>query len=495
MSEEKNFFDEKQASANKVMLRCYQIIVVILLAAYLVEVIKGSRTIPYYLLIFAMGVIPVSVSTFIYKLRPDNKKMQHIAALCYGLMYVVMIFTSDNPLAFVYALPMLACISVYNQSGFTLRIGSAITIINIIYVIVEYSPDGFTAVESAMSEIQVIVVGLITAYSVYATKVSSRLVQQDVDKVEKEMLRSEELLNKILVVSDDMTSEIDVVNGAVGELGASITETRGAMEDLATGAADTADAVQDQLIQTEAIAGKVEEVRNTTVDINENTRQTLEAIESGNDNVRQLLEQGELTNRTNEIITKELKTLEEYTTQMFSIIEIINSITSQTSLLSLNASIEAARAGEAGRGFAVVASEISGLASQTQEATVNIDGLIKSVSAEIENVVKIMADMVEQVSRQNEVVSDTARSFEKIEINAGNIQHSSEVLTSMVDELTEANNVISGSIQTISAISEEVVAQTNETRKSCEANEQTIESIVVQADILKGLADRLQSES
>lgn len=65
---------------------------------------------------------------------------------------------------------------------------------------------------------------------------------------------------------------------------------------------------------------------------------------------------------------------------MHSIIELIDNITTQTSLLALNASIEAARAGEAGRGFSVVASEISNLATQTQDATVDITTLIENIS-------------------------------------------------------------------------------------------------------------------
>lgn len=62
----------------------------------------------------------------------------------------------------------------------------------------------------------------------------------------------------------------------------------------------------------------------------------------------------------------------------------ITSVANQTSLPALNASIGAARAGEAGRGFAVVATEISGLANQTQSATVDITDVIRSVSDKLQ---------------------------------------------------------------------------------------------------------------
>jgi len=67
--------------------------------------------------------------------------------------------------------------------------------------------------------------------------------------------------------------------------------------------------------------------------------------------------------------------------EIASVIDLINTVASQTRLLALNATIEAARAGEAGKGFAVVASEVKSLSNQTSEATSQIAGQVAEIRA------------------------------------------------------------------------------------------------------------------
>ncbi len=106
-----------------------------------------------------------------------------------------------------------------------------------------------------------------------------------------------------------------------------------------------------------------------------------------------------------------LETLNHNMEEMHSIVELIGGITSQTSLLALNASIEAARAGDAGKGFAVVASEITGMASQTKEATVKITELIQNVTSAINEVVTVIQQMIDGINQEKENAKKHGKQF------------------------------------------------------------------------------------
>ena len=87
-------------------------------------------------------------------------------------------------------------------------------------------------------------------------------------------------------------------------------------------------------------------------------------------------------------VQDDIKNLNEKALQISKIVDLINGISEQTSLLSLNASIEAARAGAAGKGFGVVADEIKHLAEQTSEATKTIRNIVEEIVKETQNAVQ-----------------------------------------------------------------------------------------------------------
>ena len=83
-------------------------------------------------------------------------------------------------------------------------------------------------------------------------------------------------------------------------------------------------------------------------------------------------------------------------------LKLINSISSSTNLLALNASIEAARAGEAGRGFSVVATEVGNLANSTHESLKEVENVIARVQNNVNEITLHIQDNSQKLEEQNE---------------------------------------------------------------------------------------------
>ena len=210
-------------------------------------------------------------------------------------------------------------------------------------------------------------------------------------------------------------------------------------------------------------------------------------------NIEKLIRQAELSCEAGNGAVKEVEELKSSTDQMETIVQMIQKVASQTSMLALNASIEAARAGEAGRGFAVVAASISDLASQTKSATEEISSLIANLTKEMEDVASAILSLVDSNNVQNESAQLTAESFRKIAENAETIITDSGELTDTVASLEQANKKIVDSIQTISAITEEVTAHSQTTCEATGQNQMIVKDVKAIVNEMMKNADKLNA--
>ncbi len=176
---------------------------------------------------------------------------------------------------------------------------------------------------------------------------------------------------------------------------------------------------------------------------------------------------GELT----ELIHATAKSIDEIT----GITDTINAVSSQTNLLSLNASIEAARAGEMGKGFAVVAGEVGALAAQSSEATESIRRLIEEVTHNIEEInkksdicVRDMEACLNGVNGVNEsfdlIYDDVAKAADGIMEIANGIEKINDVASS--NEVTTKEQA--ENINDVFGLSDVIVTENNKLRAETE---------------------------
>ena len=482
------------AKANAVAMNCHCLVCSIMSVAYFVEFLKGDRTLLYVLVTIILAMAPVAGEFISYKKMHDTKMIKHFVGIGYAILYTFVMFTTNNHFTFVYVIPMLIAITVYNDFKYSLPIEVGMVIVNVVQLVMFFQKGIYTKADMASVEIQFFVIVLICGIQLYTSMVTERLNQWKLAEIKAEHEKTEELLMRIMDTSDKMTQQIAESAQKTASLGESMQAMKESMEEVNSGSNDTAEAVQSQLNQTEEIQAMVEQVEKGTENIIDSMNQNKEAIAQGNANVGILVKQAEETVESGKKVTEELSQLDTYMSQMNSILDIINSITSQTSLLALNASIEAARAGDAGRGFAVVASEISQMAQQTKDSTVQISQLIENVSNAIQMVVEVSSSMISMIESQNETTEKTAESFTVIEKNSDNVYGHSNELAAYVTKLADANKKIVDSISTISAISEEVAAHASDTLSATESNNVIVEELAALSGQLETLAQELKEQ-
>jgi len=486
--------DYELAKANAVAMNCHCLVCSIMSVAYFVEFLKGDRTLLYVLVTIVLAMAPVAGEFISYKKMHDTKMIKHFVGIGYAILYTFVMFTTNNHFTFVYVIPMLIAITVYNDFKYSLPIEVGMVIVNVVQLVMFFQKGIYTKADMASVEIQFFVIVLICGIQLYASIVTEKLNQKKLAELKAEHEKTEELLMRIMDTSDKMTQQIAESAQKTASLGESMQAMKESMEEVNSGSNDTAEAVQSQLNQTEEIQAMVEQVEKGTENIIDSMNQNKEAIAQGNANVGILVKQAEETVESGKKVTEELSQLDTYMSQMNSILDIINSITSQTSLLALNASIEAARAGDAGRGFAVVASEISQMAQQTKDSTVQISQLIENVSNAIQMVVEVSGSMISMIESQNETTEKTAESFTVIEKNSDNVYGHSNELAAYVTKLADANKKIVDSISTISAISEEVAAHASDTLSATESNNVIVEELAALSGQLETLAQELKEQ-
>lgn len=486
--------DYELARENTVAMNCHFLVCGIISIAYFVEFLKGDGTLLYVLATIILAMGPVVGEIICYKKQHDTKMIKHFVGIGYAILYTFVMFTTNNHFTFVYVIPMLIAITVYNDFKYSLPIEVGVVIVNVIQLALFFKRGIYTKADMASVEIQFFVIVLICGIQLYVSIVAEKLNQKKLAELKAEHEKTEELLTRIMDTSDKMTQQITESAQKTASLGESMQAMKESMEEVNSGSNDTAEAVQSQLNQTEEIQAMVEQVEKGTENIIDSMNQNKEAIAQGNANVGILVKQAEETVESGKKVTEELSQLDTYMSQMNSILDIINSITSQTSLLALNASIEAARAGEAGRGFAVVASEISQMAQQTKDSTVQISQLIENVSNAIQMVVEVSGSMISMIESQNETTEKTAESFTVIEKNSDNVYGQSNELAAYVTTLADANKKIVDSISTISAISEEVAAHASDTLSATESNNVIVEELAALSGQLETLAQELKEQ-
>lgn len=235
----------------------------------------------------------------------------------------------------------------------------------------------------------------------------------------------------------------------IGNVATSTSQLSTAAEEIATISEDSNKRVQQQHQETEQVATSMNEMTATVQEVARSANQASEAaLKASNEasNGHQVVEQ---TIKSINALASEVETaasvihrLENDSSKIGMVLEVIRGISEQTNLLALNAAIEAARAGEQGRGFAVVADEVRTLASRTRQSTLEIQTMIESLQTGAEEAVKVMEQGRNQAHSSVDQASKAGQSLRGI--------------TNAVETINGMNDQIASAAEEQSAVAEEI---------------------------------------
>lgn len=293
---------------------------------------------------------------------------------------------------------------------------------------------------------------------------------------------SVEILNDSIMKSDEGLNDIKEVSGAITT----------AINEMAIGVSEEANGITDiSHLMTDA-SSKMNQTRNLSNEIVNISSNINKIMTNSSEEMGKMNEQMDVISSS---VGSSLSTATELQENMNNINTFLSGITQiaeQTNLLALNAAIEAARAGEAGKGFAVVADEVRKLAEESSNMVGEISQIIKSIQGKSSVALEKAQLGNAAVETGNSIVKQINNSFKTINESINEMDKNISTEGNMIEEITSTFSTVQQRLESISAISQQHAATTQEVLASTEDQNNKIVEVASAVQEIKEMSIELK---
>lgn len=397
----------------------------------------------------------------VYFIKKDGNLFRFVSIIGYAAVYGIALINAKSDTVFTMAFPIMVMYVLYFDTLFMGIISGVLLVLNIVSVVMASisgsMPSGIDfALSSAL--LQAATIGVAGSALTWITHLEKVMKGEQMNEVKSEKEKSEQILSDVLALGNTVKENTNKADALMEKLNDATTTALETLKAVADSNNDNAKNIESQTVMTSNIqemiitadsnASRMERIAGDSLNMVSEGRKLVEKLDDKASNISAMNEQ--VMNTINEFVKNAI--------EVRGITDKINGISSQTNLLSLNASIESARAGEAGRGFAVVADEIRNLADETKTLTAEINGIVETLENNASGTKETVSKVVESIEGEKVLIDDSMDTYVKMEDMFKQLYESVTDTQKQLKQIVDSNNAIVDSINQLSAASEEVVA-------------------------------------
>lgn len=301
------------------------------------------------------------------------------------------------------------------------------------------------------------------------------------------------IVDNIRAAGDVMAHNSSELNDTSNQTLAANGEISKAVQDVAEGSTNMAGSISDINDNLSTMTTEAQGIDSSVNDIKQQTNAVQTSSHTMSEKMRHMQESSEKMDEGISTISDRIQKVNAVVDKVSDIISVIEDISGQTNLLSLNASIEAARAGEAGKGFAVVAEEIRVLSDNTNNELGNIKNIIAQLVQECNECVNASNEIVSDNNAQKEEIYSVLEEFKSLDAQIDKTAAKAEEIQTQMDQMVQLNTNIMQSSTGLADVSAANAAATQEMTANIEELNAMMHGVTNMAEQMHAQSENLNA--